>query len=56
MKENSFVNDDMTFATIVEENGKFRAYFDKGDIPYTKHYDTREALIHYLKIIGFYNE
>jgi len=56
MKENSFVNDDMTFATIVEENGKFRAYFDKGDMPYTEHYDTREELVRYLNIIGFYNE
>ena len=56
MKENSFVNDDMTFATIVEENGKFRVYFDKGDIPYTKYYNTKEELIHDLKTLGFYQE
>lgn len=56
MKKNSFVNDDMTFATIVEENGKFRAYFDKGNIPYTKYYETREELVHHLKHIGFYTD
>lgn len=56
MGQNSFVNDEMIFATIVEENEKFRAYFANGDIPYTKYYEKKEDLIHELRGLGFYQK